>query len=79
MIDQFCELARACYPNDLDDIERLKHDFLGKSVPATGIIWWYTDKTFFYQLLNRLLRGGKDSTELYYGQHFTKLLAKAIT
>ena len=79
MIEQFCELAAACYPKDLDDIKRLKYDFLGKSVPATGIIRWYTDQTFFFQLLNRLLRAGKDSTEVYYGQHFTKLLTQAIT
>ena len=79
MIEQFCELAAACYPKDLDDIKNLKNDFLGKSVPATGMIRWYTDQTFFFQLLNRLLRAGKDSTEVYYGQHFTKLLTRAIT
>ena len=81
MIEQFCKLAAECYPDKYDQIQinSLKNDFLGKSVPASGIIKWYTQQTFFYQLLNRLLRAGKDSTELYYGQHFTKLLSQAIT
>ena len=28
--------------------------------------------------MNRLLRAGKDSTELYYGQYFLSLLKNAI-
>ena len=78
MIEQFCKLAAACYSYDKMEINELKNDFLGKSVPASGIIKWYTQQTFFYQLLNRLLRAGKDSTEVYYAQHFTKLLTQAI-
>ena len=44
MIEQFCKLAAACYP-DKDsqrEINKLKKDFLGKSVPASDIIKWYT-------------------------------------
>ena len=44
MIEQFCKLAATCYP-DKDsqrEINNLKKDFLGKSVPASDIIWWYT-------------------------------------
>ena len=78
MIEQFCKLAAECYPDDKMDIYELKNDFLGKSVPASGMIRWYTKQTFFFQLLNRLLRAGKDSTEVYYAQHFTKLLTQAI-
>lgn len=34
----------------------------------------YTKECFFYQLLNRILRGGKNPFELFYGKYFTKRL-----
>ena len=43
MIEQFCELAAACYPDDKMEINELKNDFFGKSVSASGMIRWYTD------------------------------------
>ena len=42
MIEQFCKLASACYPYDKMEINKLKKDFLGKSVSASDIIKWYT-------------------------------------
>ena len=48
MIEQFCKLALACYSYDKMQINNLKNDFSGKSVPASDIIKWYTDQTFFF-------------------------------
>ena len=42
MIEQFCKLAAACYAYDKMEINKLKKDFFGKSVPASDIIKWYS-------------------------------------
>lgn len=79
MVREFCNLARYCYSSSDEEIRKFEHDFRGRKITVTEIIQWYTRETFFYKLLNRLLRASKDSSQLYYGQYFVKLLTKAIT
>lgn len=78
MITQFCELARKyCFGYD-SQIKELEDYAKSGQINDNDILRWYSKEGFFYTILNRLLRAGKDSTEIFYCQHFVKLLFTAI-
>ena len=79
MIREFCRLARKFCPGSENEIKNFEKFFQKIDlVHPNDILRWYSKQCFFYRLLNRLLRAGRDSTQLFYAQYWVKLLSQTI-
>lgn len=60
MVSQFCILAKEYYCERQDEIEILNKKYRNTKIDNDELFKDYTKEGFFYKLLNRLLRGGRD-------------------
>lgn len=60
MISKFCRLAMNYYSEREYEIEIFEKKHRNTQVSCDEILKDYTKEGFFYRLINRLLRGGRD-------------------